>query len=339
MNYTTFPYPIHIERKLRKKELDRLYTEYETSLASALSSRAKPTIGKEMELVEIRKEYELCRFDMVADLNKLNGNKKRLLCQAVSSIYNCYIGFYYSATNFLTKKCQSASGRGEDYDKLEKGLIEVKQTARLHDELWDSVRQKLEGEVIGAAAPPGAPPGSLSPIQPRIHSGMAIYTNTLTTEVLSNDTRSAAYEDVRHARDDGVFKQGYLFINSGSYFMRPKRKWHRLFSSKLYIVENPKDIDDPSCESTIVADITGSSVTAKPGKIPHLFVLITAENKKIDLQAENDDEMVQWIQAIRRCAGGAPGRLVQTDVYHYYELYLLLIWHLFSFSPFALFTT
>ena len=80
-------------------------------------------------------------------------------------------------------------------------------------------------------------------------------------------------------------------------------------------------------------------MTAKQGKISHVVVWMTAENKKIDLQAENDDEMVQWIQAIRRCAGGAPGRLVQTNVYHYYELYLLLIWHLFSFSPFALFTT
>ena len=92
--------------------------------------------------------------------------------------------------------------------------------------------------------------------------------------------------------------------------MRPKRKWHRLFSTKLYIVENPKGMDDPSCESTIVTDISGSTVTAKPGKIPHVFVLHTAENKKLELQAENDDEMVQWIQAIRRCAGsgGAPGR-------------------------------
>ena len=48
---------------------------------------------------------------------------------------------------------------------------------------------------------------------------MAPYTASLHTEVLSNETRGAAYEDVRHARDDGVFKQGFLLVASG-YFSR-----------------------------------------------------------------------------------------------------------------------
>jgi len=74
------------------KEMDKLYEEYETALSSALSTRGKLTPGREKELIEIRKDYELARFDIVANLNKLNGKKKRLLCQAVSSIYNCYLG-------------------------------------------------------------------------------------------------------------------------------------------------------------------------------------------------------------------------------------------------------
>lgn len=214
--------------------------------------------------------------------------------------------------SFLAKKSQSSSGRGEDYVKLEEALDGAEKTAELHEELWDCVRSKLEGEVIGAAAPPGAPPGSLSPIQPRYHTGMSPFTTTLSVEVLSNETRSAAYEDVRHSRDDGVFKQGFLFVSSG-YFSKRRRRWHRLFSTKLYAVDNPKSADDPSCESTVIIDVTGATVACKPGHVPHVIILVPSNGKRLELQAENEDEMVQWIQAIKRCAAGAPGRPKQIN--------------------------
>ena len=71
------------------------------------------------------------------------------------------------------------------------------------DSLWKFVRAKLQGELMGAMPPPGAPPGALSPVQPRWHPGMPVYTATITTEVLSSGSRSATFEDMRHARDDG----------------------------------------------------------------------------------------------------------------------------------------
>jgi len=93
----------------------------------------------------------------------------------------------------------------------------------------------------------------MSPIQPRMHQGMpAAYTACLHTEVLSNETRAAAYEDVHHDRDDGIFKQEYLFVGSG-FFSRRKRTWYRLFSTKLYSLESPKAAADPSCEMVKVS--------------------------------------------------------------------------------------
>ncbi len=86
------------ERAYHRKEMERLSEEYETNLCASLGSRDKLSAGKERELVEIRREYELARFDIVTNLNKMNGKKKRLLCRAVSSIYNCYLGFFYSAS-------------------------------------------------------------------------------------------------------------------------------------------------------------------------------------------------------------------------------------------------
>jgi hypothetical protein len=141
---------------------------------------------------------------------------------------------------------------------------------------------------------------------------MTAYTTTLSVEVLSNETRSAAYEDVRHSRDDGVFKQGYLFVPSG-YFSRRKRRWHRLFSTKLYAIDNPKSSEDPSCDSTVITDVTGATVACKPGPAPHVIILVTTDGKRLEFQAENEDEMVQWIQAIKRCAAGAPGRPKQVN--------------------------
>lgn len=65
------------ERLVKKKEMEGLYEEYESLLAASLSSRNKVTPEKHAELIEVRKEYELARFDIVANLNKLNGKKKR----------------------------------------------------------------------------------------------------------------------------------------------------------------------------------------------------------------------------------------------------------------------
>jgi len=86
------------ERSLKRKEMERLSDEYEASLCASLATRDKISPGKERELIDIRREYELARFDIVADMNKMNGKKKRLLCRVVSSTYNCYLGFFYSSS-------------------------------------------------------------------------------------------------------------------------------------------------------------------------------------------------------------------------------------------------
>ena len=50
------------DRKWRKRELDRLYNEYETSLGSALGTRNKLSAGKEAELINIRKVLDIQCF-------------------------------------------------------------------------------------------------------------------------------------------------------------------------------------------------------------------------------------------------------------------------------------
>ena len=149
MNYTTFPYPIHIERKLRKKDLDRLYTEYETSLASALSSRAKPTIGKEMELVEIRKEYELCRFDMVADTYWKKWTTKQVFWDYIKLIKYYDLSLFDHLRKLSPGRAQKTLGILIDPTMLERNKVIMgkkpsMENLRKEREQWDPSRSKIQ---------------------------------------------------------------------------------------------------------------------------------------------------------------------------------------------------
>ena len=62
------------DRKWRKRELDRLYTEYETSLGATLSSRNKLSLGKEAEIIEIRKVCALLFLQTTSQIARTDIN-------------------------------------------------------------------------------------------------------------------------------------------------------------------------------------------------------------------------------------------------------------------------
>lgn len=82
-------------------------------------------------------------------------------------------------------------------------LPEVKEEIDSQEMLWGRIRARLQGELLGAMPPPGAPAGALSPVQPRRHQGIPLYSTAITTEVLSINTRKATFDDIRHANDEG----------------------------------------------------------------------------------------------------------------------------------------
>lgn len=98
-----------------------------------------------------------------------------------------------------------------------------------------------------------------------------------------------------------MFKQGYLFVASGIFGSR-RRKWHRLYTTKLYTIEAVPGA--PSCNMDVVCDVEGAVIAAKPGKRPHKFYVVTSGGSKHEFQAENDDELTKWIAALKRCATG-----------------------------------
>ena len=286
------------ERQLRK-EMEAGFHEYETLLENALLNRKKKSDQQCQKIVSARSDYEMKRFEMVFRMNQLDCKKKLYLTKAMCSLHNLCCGYSSTMQNTVDKI-------EPIFTSLKESSIEADKVMKINTSLWEGIGKRLQGELIGAMAPPGAPAGALSPVQPRNHIGMPSYATTLTTEVLSPGTRISTYEDMRHARDDGIFKQGYLFEQKGILFGKRKRKWHRLFASKLYTVEVVTN--SAECNMEIVCDIFEANIAAKPGDMPHKFIITTKNNQKVELQAENEDEMVKWIAALRRCSNGIAGR-------------------------------
>lgn len=170
--------------------------EYEAKLSSALLTRDKLSPNAVNDLQQTRSRYEMARFDLVDSLNRLDGKKKIALTQASCCLYDTYI----KCNELLLKQQSNAI---ESINRTQHDAVEAATTMTRNASLWQFVRARLEGELAGAMPPPGAPPGALSPVQPRWHPGMPVYTANITTEILSFGSRHATFEDLRHARDDG----------------------------------------------------------------------------------------------------------------------------------------
>ena len=271
------------ERQLHK-EMEINFKDYENLLGSALSSRTKLSEAQTASIIEIRSDYELKRFDLVTQLNNLDCKKKLMLTSAICTLHSRLLESQRISNSAVTDAAAQ-------FDTLRANLLIAEQSMKRNASLWDSVRGRLQGELIGALPPPGAPAGALSPVQPRSHLGFYSYSSTLTTEVLSSGTRNATFDENRHARDDGVFKQGYLFVPG--LFFKKYRRWYRLYSSKLYLVELLPNADAPTCTVTIVCDVQGATICAKPGTVPHKFIIATKDGRRFEFQAENEDEMIK----------------------------------------------
>lgn len=234
----------------------------------------------------------------------IRSRKKLLLSELAVDTRAALLGLHSSSAAVFT-------GQDSHLDTVAGALPSARQALEGEEDFFESVRFRLEGELCGSAPPPRAPSGALSPVQPRRHAGMSMYTTPIFTEVLRSSTQKASYEERRHAHDEGVFKQGYLFTLPGMFsFARRRRVWHRLYGTKLYTVSDPRK-DLPSCESTLVCDVSGAEVTARVPQssrdMPYIFVISTAAGAQVQLQAECQDELVAWIAAVKRCGSRLRG--------------------------------
>ena len=52
----------------------------------------------------------------------------------------------------------------------------------------------------------------------------------------------------------------------------------------MYVIEAVPGA--PSCNMDVVCDIDGATISAKPGKMPHKFCVVSANGKKYEFQVE-----------------------------------------------------
>ncbi len=121
----------------------------------------------------------------------------------------------------------------------------------------------------------------------------------LQTQVLSLMNRATKNSELNHARDEGIYKQGYL-ITESKFLGQRMRRWYRLFGTALYRSgTNPREN-----QFKLICDVYGAEISAKPGSVPHKIALLTISGMSFEFQADNDDEAIMWIWALRRCANG-----------------------------------
>jgi hypothetical protein len=287
-----------------KHNMDTSCAKYEGVLDASLQSRNKLSEADAESIINSRKTYELNRFDLVECLNKWDCSKKILVNKAILTLYAAIA----KGWNDLSK---IASERSEEhFAALKNQVVDADAIIKRSESLWIATRAKLAGEIDGHMPPPGSPLGALAPVQPRSHFGMPIYSAVLTTEVLKASTREASFSDTRHARDDAVFKQGYLFVSEGTFFRKRRRKWHRLYGTQLYVFEHAsarllQTSGNAACEVILLCDMKDSmvSVCTNSEGLPHMFTIQTVAGKTHEFQGENEDALVKWVSALRRCSG------------------------------------
>lgn len=67
------------DNEISKRHMEKIYESYESKLISTLASRSGATRELTVEMCDLRSEFELARFDLVAKLNKENCKKKFVL--------------------------------------------------------------------------------------------------------------------------------------------------------------------------------------------------------------------------------------------------------------------
>lgn len=78
------------DNDISKRRMEKLHESYETKLLGTLASRSVASRELSQEMCDLRSEFELARFDLVAKLNRENCKKKFILTK-VSPVDNGYM--------------------------------------------------------------------------------------------------------------------------------------------------------------------------------------------------------------------------------------------------------
>jgi len=321
--------------RARRTEMEAKRATYEKLLCSALQQGGTLSEDTHSKILQARVEAELRRYDIVLNVNRLDTLKVCTLTRAMLALHQEVSLAHEAASSALTVSAaalQSSQGQLETAERS----MEVK------DELWQGMATRLKHELLCQLPPPNSPLLAACPVQPRAHRHNDYYSLSfaLTTEILSGGTRNARFEERRHALTrDGVYRQGWLLQRMGFFSGgATRRQWFRLHQNLLNVVtssssggggsssnnNNNKSSSGGGSFSTtdtqVVCDVSGAVVShVGEGALFGFRLTLAGGRRSFDFQAENEEELVKWVQALRRCAGaggevpasGPSGRLAE----------------------------
>ena len=287
-----------------------------------------------------REKFEIARFGLVRHLNFLDAQKKLALVELFGVAGPRAIEDYFAQGLATIRAKRRSSGGDPSRRLAiarQRACVDEKLWLKILDRLQAELRGELPppGAPRGAraVAPPrqlDAPP-DLASTSRNPTLGAPPWSAALTTEVLASASLAASRADLAHARDEGVLKQGYLYrrdLDGLASLLRgiatkPKRKWYRLHNGALYVVDAIGDGESKLCDLRGCAVHRGASDRFAMSRMRRnnaekkdtqqdtvrgsedtgwtwSFILVRPDGHRLAFQADNDDELLKWISALRR---------------------------------------
>ena len=265
---------------------------YEQKLCAALCLDEKRLDGDmKTDLADARGAFERSRLALVRYLNSVDASKCIVIGEAVAAAGEAFSKERSSGGEAAWRLDAEAS-------LCRQALPVAARRRRIDGELWDRVGERLEGELRDEL-----------PTGPVRTSSAPTWSAALTTEVRSAASLRASRADLAHARDEEVLKQGYLHRRDDGLLgtltrvagLAPKRRWHRLHGGALYYF-------DVTSKDKKLLDLDGCSVVRGADRVDNFggafaFAVIAEDGSRLCLQAENEDERLRWVSALRRATG------------------------------------
>lgn len=302
---TTFAAPmeefVKIEVKTIKKlraDLQRSGEEYEQALAKylAMKTGTDPELKKsrEKELAALRKQFELHRFDIVAELNACASKKKFQLCERVCSALYAYLGYFHQCHTLLAtiepavRQLTSELNSARKEFSREQLLIAVRRR-QLKADLDRSIQGAYSRKRINR---------SQSKISRYWRKKRELRCSIAVPSIRLDDSLQVeldALTSTEH-RVEVLCKSGYLWKRSTSLNRSWQRRWFYIKEGKMYYMHS----DDKDSQGQLVCDLLISTVKLDPeAGLMYTFEIISPGQRKYILQAESDEERDEWVTALR----------------------------------------
>lgn len=307
---TTFSAPMEEFVKREVKEIKKLKTrvqqcseDYELLLSKFLA--LKPDIDseiihqKEEELAMIKNKFELCRYDLVTELNSLETKKKLQLCERICSALYTNLGYFHQCHTLVAtvepamrQLTAEVSLARKDFTR-ELMLRNAKRT-QLQREL-----DRVKPSALNSQNAHGKIP-STSKTKSKIgrHISMAAKN---TKESIRNSLYGSSHNNEEEKStpleaSPQYVKAGYLWKKTTNFKKEWVRRWFFIHDGKFFYSRT----DRSHLESQFMCDLVISTVKENADAEKRFtFEVISPGQRVYTLQGESQQDTQEWVRVIR----------------------------------------